>query len=292
MNAKLGIIGGSGLGEALCAQTTGRRRNVKTPFGKPSDEIIETAWGECEVAVLNRHGPGHLLCPGKVNYRANIYALKTVGCTHIIASGAVGSLREHIAPKHLVIPDQTIDKTAGRAGTFFDEFFAAHVELASPFCPVLRAHLLRCADAVDTPVHDGGTYICMEGPAFSTRAESEMHRAWGGDLIGMTVCPEAKLAREAEMAYALVALPSDYDCWRPHPADLDSHQLLKEIIGNLTEATANAIELIRAAVNRFDEITETPSPAHSALELAIWSDRSMIPPDAKAKLGPLVAKYL
>ena len=289
---KVGIIGGSGLGDALVASAEGERLEVDTPFGRPSDAVVETAWGPRRIALLNRHGPGHLTNPSMVNYRANIYALKAVGCTHVIASGAVGSLREQIAPRHLVIPDQIIDKTHGRAGTFFDEYFAAHVEFARPFCPVLRRHLLNCADAVDSTVHDGGTYVCMEGPAFSTRAESQMHRLWGGDLIGMTAMPEAKLAREAELAYALVALPSDYDCWRPHPDDLDRHELLKEIIGNLTEATANAVALIKAAIDRFDEIAATPSPAHSALELAIWSDKSRISPEAKRHLGVLTAKYL
>lgn len=289
---KIGIIGGSGLGEALCGTAQGTRHAVSTPFGAPSDELIEAVWSGQPIVLLNRHGPGHLINPSRVNYRANIYALKAVGCTHVIASGAVGSLREDIAPKHLVIPDQIIDKTYRRTPTFFDDYFAAHVEFAQPFCPVLRQHLLSCADAVKTTVHGGGTYVCMEGPAFSTRAESEMHRAWGGDLIGMTVMPEAKLAREAELAYALVALPSDYDCWRPTPGDLDKHELLKEIIGNLTEATANAITLIKAAVERFAKIADVPSLAHSALELGIWSARPMINPQARTKLGPLVAKYL
>ena len=243
-------------------------------------------------ALLNRHGPGHLRSPSRVNYRANVYALKAVGCTHVIASGAVGSLREQIRPRDLVIPDQVIDKTYRRAGTFFDEFFAAHVEFAAPFCPVLRAHLLRCADAVETKVHDGGTYVCMEGPAFSSRAESEMHRAWGGSLIGMTCMPEAKLAREAEMAYAIVCLASDYDCWRPTPAELDKHRLLKEIVANMKEATSNAIELIKAAAERFETIADAASPAHSALELAIWSDRKLISTAARQRLGVLVEKYL
>ncbi len=291
-NVKVGIIGGSGLGDALGAQVKGRPRGVSTPFGRPSNTIVEAEWEGTPIAVLNRHGPGHLIHPSMVNYRANIYALKALGCTHVIASGAVGSLRGQIRPKDLVIPDQVIDKTYRRVPTFFDEFLAAHVELAAPFCPVLRRHLLSCSDAVDTTVHDGGTYVCMEGPAFSTRAESEMHRAWGGDLVGMTCMPEARLAREAEMAYALVALPSDYDCWRPHPAELDGHELLKEIIANMTEATKHAIELIRAALARFGEIADTPSPAHSALELAIWSNKEMISPEARKKLGVLVEKYL
>jgi len=289
---KVGVIGGSGLGDALGARVTGRPADVRTPFGQPSNTIVETEWAGVPVALLNRHGPGHLINPSQVNYRANVYALKSLGCTHVIASGAVGSLRDRIAPRHLVICDQVIDKTYRRAPTFFDDGLAAHVELASPFCPVLRRHLLACADAVDTVVHDGGTYVCMEGPAFSTRAESEMHRAWGGDLIGMTCMPEARLAREAEMAYALVALASDYDCWRPAPAELDRHELLKEIIGNLTEATAHAVDLIRAAVERFGEIAEEPSPAHSALELAIWSNTEMISPEVADRLGVLVEKYL
>jgi len=288
----VGIIGGSGLGEALCGEAQGERISVPTPFGAPSDAVIRAAWGDVNVFLLNRHGPGHMVPPSKVNYRANVYALKSLGCTHVIATGAVGSLRERIKPRDLVIPDQVIDKTYRRIGSFYEEFFAAHIEFAAPFCPVLRQHLLNCADAVETEVHDGGTYVCMEGPAFSTRAESEMHRAWGGDLIGMTCMPEAKLAREAELAYALLCLPSDYDCWRPAPGDLDKHELLKEIIGHLTAATGNTIAMIREAVSRFGEIAEMPSPAHSALELAIWSDRDAISAQARRTLGPLVDKYL
>ena len=292
MKVKVGIIGGTGLGDALCEGAEGKAVKMDTPFGPPSDEIVEVEWGDVPVALLNRHGPGHLINPSAVNYRANIYALKAVGCTHIIASGAVGSLRDEIRPKDLVIPDQIIDKTYRRAGTFFAEQMAVHVEFASPFCPVLRGHLLSCAGSVSAKVHASGTYVCMEGPAFSTRAESEMHRAWGGDLIGMTVMPEAKLAREAEMAYAMVCLSSDYDCWRPHPDDLDAHELLKEIIANLADATANAVELIKAAVGRFGQIADVPSAAHSALELAIWSDREMIPASARERFGVLVEKYL
>jgi len=290
--ATVGIIGGSGLDQALGAETGGRRVAVETPYGRPSDEIVLTTWEGTDVAILNRHGPGHAILPSGVNYRANIYALKSLGCTHIIASGAVGSLREHIRPKDLVIPDQVIDKTYRRTPTFFDEYLAVHVEFAVPFCPVLRDHLLKCGQEVHSTVHDGGTYVCMEGPAFSTRAESEMHRAWGGDLIGMTCMPEAKLAREAEIAYAMVCLASDYDCWRPAPAQLDKHELLKEIIGNLSAATANAIELIKIAVARFDEIVDISSPAHSALELAIWTAKERIAPQAKDKYGLLVEKYL
>lgn len=291
MKPKIGIIGGSGLGEALCGRATGKRAQVATPFGEPSDAIIEAEWDGVPIAMLNRHGTGHLVHPSMINYRANIYALRKLGCTHVIASGAVGSLREEIHPKDLVIPDQVIDKTYRRIPTFFDRYAAVHVEFAAPFCPILRKHLLSCADAVKTKVHDGGTYVCMEGPAFSTRAESEMHRLWGAHLIGMTVMPEAKLAREAEIAYALVCLPSDYDCWRPAPHDLDRHELLKEIIGNLREATENAMALIKAAVARFGEIAHVDSPSHSALEMAIWSDRKGIPADAFDCYGVLLEKY-
>ena len=260
-DVKIGIIGGSGLGDAICAEGAGKPLNVSTPFGNPSNVIIETDWQGVTVALLNRHGAGHLVNPSMVNYRANIYALKTIGCTHIIASGAVGSLREEIRPKDLVIPDQIIDKTYRRVPTFFDDGLVVHTEFASPFCPVLRKHLLGCADTIQTEVHDGGTYVCMEGPTFSTRAESEMHRAAGGDLIGMTVMPEAKLAREAEIAYALVALPSDYDCWRPHPADLDKHELLKEIIGNHALALVDNNHFFRIAGEEKTIVQMYPSPA-------------------------------
>jgi len=357
---KVGIIGGSGLGEAICGEADGKSVAVTTPFGRPSAPIVETVWHGTPVALLNRHGLGHTIPPSMVPYRANIYALKALGCTHIIASGAVGSLRDEIRPKDLVIPDQVIDKTYLRAPTFFDDGLAVHVEFASPFCPVLRGHLLSCAGGVDTTVHDGGTYVCMEGPAFSTRAESHMHRQWGGDLIGMTCMPEARLAREAEIAYALVCLPSDYDCWktRPEPCEPgagtqpalgkgteaasgkgikaasgkgtssaagagprrgsagtqatsgagprrgsaagpqaapcnpDKHELLKEIISNLTEATKNATSLISRAVADFGRIADTPSPAHSALELAIWTNRGVIQEQTVRRLGVLVEKYL
>jgi len=289
---KVGIIGGTGLGDAICEEADGKAVSVDTPFGMPSSDIIETQWKGTPVALLNRHGLGHVIPPSSVPYRANIYALKAIGCTHVIASGAVGSLREEIRPKDLAIADQVIDKTYRRKGTFFDDGLAVHIECASPFCPILRKHLLNCSEAVQATVHDGGTYVCMEGPAFSTRAESEMHRLWGGDLIGMTCMPEAKLAREAELPYAIVCLPSDYDCWRPAPAELDKHELLKEIIDNVTEATKNAVSLIRIAIARFNEIAEVQCPAHSALELGIWSDKSRISKQTIETLGVLVEKYL
>ncbi len=245
----VGLICGSGLGQALLGEIQGERREVDTPFGRPSGPIVLGRVDGVEVACLSRHGDGHTIPPTAVPYRANIYALKSLGVTRIIAGGATGSLREEIRPRDLVVVDQVIDKTHSRAGSFFDEAgMAAHIELADPFCPVIRKTLLAAAGSVDTTVHDGGTYVCMEGPAFSTVAESRMHRAWGGDLIGMTCMPEARLAREAEMCYALLALPTDYDCWRPHEPGLDKQTLLKEIIGHLEAATANSVTLIKAAL--------------------------------------------
>ena len=282
--AKVGIIGGTGLEQAFVEDGEVRSVDVETPFGSPSSPIKETNWHGCDIAILSRHGEGHLIPPSSINFRANIYALKAAGCTHIIASGAVGSLREEIAPRHIVIPDQIIDKTYRRVSTFFDTI-AAHVDFSIPFCPILRKHLLDCSDAVDTVVHDSGTYVCMEGPAFSTRAESELHRQWGAHLIGMTVMPEAKLAREAEIAYALVALPTDYDCWKQPPEDLDAHELNAEIFGNLKAVSASAVELIRTAVERFSMISDIPASAHSALEMAIFSDKSMISPEIQSKLS-------
>jgi 5'-methylthioadenosine phosphorylase len=298
---KIALIGGSGLSDAVRACTTdGKRHEPQTPFGSPSDAIVETEWHGVPVFFLSRHGPGHLLSPTQVPYRANLFALKQLGVTHIIASGAVGSLRDEFRPRDLVIPDQIIDKTSTRPGTFFKQA-AVHVEFAEPFCPVLRRILLEARnDTDDFEVHDRGCYVCMEGPAFSTRAESLMHRLWGGDLIGMTAMPEAKLAREAEISYALVALVTDYDCWRRPAAaapnaesPTDPALLLKEIIANLQAASDNGIRLIRAAVQKIAERREEllAAPAREALKLAIWSDKSRIARDEVERLAPLWKKY-
>ncbi|HEX7010234.1 MAG TPA: S-methyl-5'-thioadenosine phosphorylase [Phycisphaeraceae bacterium] len=287
---RIGIIGGSGLEQALNAQQ-GQAHQPDTPFGPPSSPIILTQWEGVEVAILQRHGPGHRLNPSQVPYRANIYALKTLGVTHILASGATGSLREHITAGDLVIPDQVIDKTYKRPNTFF-EHAAVHVELAEPFCPVMRRWLLAAATRLQgVQVHDRGVYVCMEGPAFSTRAESHMHRAWGGDLIGMTCMPEARLAREAEIAYALVALPTDYDCWRPPQPGKTQQALLEEILANLQRATQNSIALIQAALHDVSILQAQPSPAHEALKLAIWSDKARIDPQEIDRLRPIWGRY-
>jgi len=277
----IGVIGGSGLGDALGGEE-GTAQTLDTPFGRPSGPVTRTEWNGTPVFLLQRHGSGHVLNPTAVPYRANIHAMKQMGVTHLLASGATGSLREHLRPGELVVVDQVIDKTYRRANTLY-EHAAVHVEFAEPFCPVMRAWLLAAAARTEgaVKVHDGGTYVCMEGPAFSTRAECAMHRQWGGDLIGMTAMPEAKLAREAEMAYAMVAMPTDYDCWRPREGadgcEAEGLDLLQEIIGNLQKATAANLALMKAALADLSVLTATPSPAHEALALGIWSDRSKIP---------------
>ena len=286
----VGVIGGTGLGEALGGLAAGEVREIDTPFGRPSGPITLGEVSGVPVALLARHGEGHLLNPSAVPYRANIYALKSLGVTHILASGAVGSLREEVAPRNLVIPDQIIDRTFRRAGTFYEEL-AVHVEFAAPFCGTLRNLLVKAGTGFPARIHQGGTYVCMEGPQFSTRAESELHRSWGASLIGMTAMPEAKLAREAEICYALVALPTDYDCWKPHPAHLDQSKLIEEILANVKAATQNALELIRRAVPQVAAL-EKPCACQSALALGIWSDRARIPAEVRDRLRPLLGKYL
>jgi 5'-methylthioadenosine phosphorylase len=300
---KVGVIGGSGLGQLLGDLSQGTRHQVQTPFGPPSDAIIETEWAGVPVLLLARHGPGHLFNPSQVPYRANLFALKQLGCTHVLASGAVGSLREEFKPKDLVVPDQVIDKTHRRAGSFY-EGAAVHTEFAEPFCPVLRQIIMDAAktEQANYNIHSGACYVAMEGPAFSSRAESLMHRLWGGDLIGMTAMPEAKLAREAELSYALIALVTDYDCWRQKPAHLaggegkepvNADELLKEIIGNLQAASANAMVLIRRTIELLGARREEAlaAPSRAALKLAIWSDKSKIAADEIAKLKPLWGRY-
>ncbi|MEE9211223.1 MAG: S-methyl-5'-thioadenosine phosphorylase [Phycisphaeraceae bacterium] len=287
---RIGIIGGTGLGEALGAET-GETKTVETPFGPPSAPIVLTQWQQVEIAIVQRHGSGHVLNPSQVPYRANIYALKSLGVTHIVASGATGSLRQDIAPGDLVVVDQVIDKTYKRANTFYDKA-AVHVEMAQPFCPVMRDWLLDAASRLGrVTVHRGGTYVCMEGPAFSTQAESQLHRTWGGDLIGMTCMPEAKLAREAEIAYALIGLPTDYDCWKPHDPKIAQQDLLAEIIGNLDNACRASIDLIQAALSDVSMLEQRPSPAHDALKLAIWSDKARIDRDEVQRLKVLWGRY-
>jgi len=291
---RIGIIGGSGIEAALFTAfdiAGEQRHNIETPFGTPSCDIITAECGDVPIALLQRHGPGHIHNPAGVPYRANIYALKQLGCTHIVASGACGSLREHIEPGQIVLCDQLIDKTDGRPKTFY-EHAAVHVEFADPFCPVMRAWLREAAEQVPSAVvHEHATYICMEGPSFSTRAESAMHRQWGADVVGMTALPEARLAREAELAYALIALPTDYDCWKPREPGQDEQSLIQEIIGNMQRASQAFLDVLKVALRDVSALCEQPSAAHDALRLGIWTDTKAIDPAEVKRLEELWGRY-
>ncbi len=273
----IGIIGGTGLGEALeAALSHGQSRDVDTPFGKPSGPVMIGQLGRRRIAFLNRHGVGHGLNPSRVPYAANIFALKTLGVRTLIASGAAGSLQEHIVPGDLVLVDQFIDKTFRRTGSFFNDYGSVHCEMTEPVCARLQQVIAHTARSLDVKTHDKGTYVCMEGPQFSTRAESLMHRIWGGDVIGMTGMPEAKLAREAQMCYCLVALASDYDCWQAHDPCKGKQTILAEILANLQTATRNCLELIRAVLAVDQDLLEEDCPCRKSLELAVWTPKEYI----------------
>ncbi|BAM04052.1 putative S-methyl-5-thioadenosine phosphorylase [Phycisphaera mikurensis NBRC 102666] len=294
---KVGVIAGSGMGEAL-AEEGGEAITVETPFGPPASPIVKTRWEGTDVFVLQRHGPRHAFNPSAVPYRANVCALKQLGVTHVLASAAVGSLREDVQPGELMILDQLIDRTLGRPRTFFDAA-AVHVEFAEPFCPVMRRWLIEAADRLSggganeqsdqRRVHRQGTMMVMEGPSFSTRAESRMYRQWGGDVIGMTGLPEARLAREAEMAYASLAMPTDYDSWKPGEAASES--LLEEILGNLQVAVASSLSLVREALRHTGRLRREASPAHRALDHAIWTQKADIDPAEVQRLQPLWGRH-
>lgn len=278
MEEKLvGIIGGTGLGDALAEQIADAElRDIETPFGRPSDSIMVGKIGQNKIAFLNRHGKGHKLSPGEVPFAANIFALKKLGVHTVISSGAVGSLREEIKPGDLVVVEQFIDKTFRRQSSFFSNFGAVHCEMSEPVCERVGKVLLETAAGTDVKTHPSGTYICMEGPQFSTRAESLMHKTWGGDLIGMTAMPEAKLAREAQICYGLIALVSDYDCWREQKGKKNKQTLLKEIIANLQTATNNCLKLIKAALEGDSELVCEDCRCRKSLDLAVWTAKSEI----------------
>ena len=279
MSEIIGLIGGSGLGDVFEQQLKKVHKvKINTPFGQPSDRIVTGIFAGREVAFINRHGQGHKHSPSTVPYAANIYALKKLGVKSVIASAAVGSLTQKIKPKDLVIVDQVIDKTFKRQNTFFDNIAAVHCEMAKPYCGRLRQALLKAHGKIKSTVHNGGVYVCMEGPQFSTRGESLMHRKWGGQLIGMTAMPEAKLAREAQMCFSLVALVSDYDCWQEQKKKTDAQTLLKEIIGNLNNATQNAIELIKTVLQSKQALCDDDCPCRKSLRLAVWTKEEQISP--------------
>ncbi len=282
---QIGIIGGSGLYDM--AELADRHEvTLRTPFGDPSGPYVTATLRGRRVAFLARHGAGHRLMPTELNFRANIYGFKTLGVEYILSASAVGSLREDIKPLDIVIPDQFFDRTKGRVSTFFGRGLVAHVGFAHPFCPRLSAIAGESGRKAGATVHAGGTYVCMEGPQFSTLAESTLYRAWGMDIIGMTNLQEAKLAREAEICYATLALVTDYDCWHP---DHDS-VTVEMIVANLTRNAQTAQTAIAEAVGRLP--FERTCACASALKYAIITRPDAVPLHVKADLRPIVGKYL
>ncbi|MBM4433235.1 MAG: S-methyl-5'-thioadenosine phosphorylase [Chloroflexi bacterium] len=283
--AKIGVIGGSGLYD-IEGLTEIEEVEVDTPFGKPSDTITVGKLEGVGIAFLPRHGKGHRITPTEVPARANIYALKSLGVERIISVNAVGSLRKEIKPGDLVIPDQLIDRTKLRANTFFGGGIVAHIPFAEPFCPILSQTLYLEARKTGARIHKGGTYLVMEGPAFSTKAESRLYRSWGADVVGMTALPEAKLAREAEICYAVIAGVTDYDSWQAESEALD----ITVIIDTLRQNTETIKEIIKKAVTKLP--AERNCECAAALKTAIITAPELIPAEQKEKLGLLIGKYL
>jgi len=282
----IGVIGGSGLYE-IEGLTNIEEIRVETPFGDPSDAFITGMLEGVKMVFLPRHGRGHRLLPSEVPYRANIYGMKTLGVQRIISVSAVGSMKEEIVPGHIVIPDQFFDRTQGkRASTFFGNGVTGHVQFADPVCAELSDVLFAAAQHAGATVHKGGTYICIEGPNFSTRAESMIYRSWGVDIIGMTNIPEARLAREAEICYGTVALATDYDCWHDGHDDVTVEAVLAIIRQNV----AMAREIIKQAAT---SLTAQPAcTCGEALKFAIMTDRALIPEQTRCDLAPIIGKYL
>ncbi|HXG88673.1 MAG TPA: S-methyl-5'-thioadenosine phosphorylase [Vicinamibacterales bacterium] len=285
MSATIGIIGGSGLYD-MTELTDREQRVVGTPFGTPSGPYTLATLRGKRVAFLARHGEGHRLMPSELNYRANIFGFKLLGVEAIISASAVGSLREELKPLDLVFPNQFIDRTFARQSTFFGGGLVAHVGFAQPFCEPLRSMTAACAVDSGATVHSGGTYVCMEGPQFSTLAESNLYRGWGASVIGMTNLQEAKLAREAEICYTTMALVTDYDCWHP---DHDS-VTVEMVIQNLTQNAQTAQQVIASAVERY--AGRGGCHCASALAAAIITRRDAIPDSIKRDLAPLIGKYI
>lgn len=281
----VGVIGGSGLYD-IEGLTSTRSIRVRTPFGAPSDAITVGLLEGIRVAFLSRHGRGHLLNPSGINYRANIFALKSLGVSHVISISAVGSMKESIQPGDVVVPDQFIDLTKRRVSTFFDNGVVAHVAFGEPVCAELGQVLLSAGEKVGANLHRSGTYLCMEGPQFSTKAESRLYRQWGVDVIGMTNMPEAKLAREAELCYATLALVTDYDCWH----EMEEAVTVEAVLGTLHHNVALAKQLLRSAMPSFDNPIDCP--CHRALDNAILTAPNRIPPAARKKLAMLVDRAL
>ena len=283
--AKIGVIGGTGLYDIEGLEDI-EEVNIKTPFGPPSDTITIGKLGGVGIAFLPRHGRGHRISPTELPARANIYALKWLGVEHVVAISSAGSFKPEIKPGDLVIPGQLIDRTRSRVNTFFGEGIVAHIPFAEPFCPVLSQILYEAAKEAGATVHPKGTFVVMEGPAFSTRAESRLYRSWGADLIGMTALPEAKLAREAEICYAIIGCATDYDSWmeRSEPVTIDV------ILNVQRQNIATAKKIIKLAVSRIPE--KRTCECATALKTAIVTDPKLIPAKQKKKLNLLIGKYL
>ena len=281
----VGVIGGSGLYEMEGLQDV-QEVALETPFGPPSDSFITGTLGDTSMVFLPRHGRGHLNSPTEINFRANIWGLKKLGVSRIISISAVGSMREDIAPGDFVLIEQFFDRTRHRVDTFFNDGVVAHVMFADPICAETRACLLEASRGLGVKVHDGGTYINMEGPQFSTRAESKIYRSWGVDVIGMTNLQEARLAREAEIGYATVAMATDYDCWHDGHDDVT----VEAVVATMQQNVGNARQLIRAAA---PAVAATPACAcDSALAHAIMTSKDRIPAEARERLGLLIDRYL
>jgi len=283
---QIGIIGGSGLYQ-MEGLSDLRELSVETPFGMPSDNFILGTLEGSRVAFLARHGRGHRLMPGELPFRANIYAMKLLGVQWIISASAVGSLQEQYAPTDIVIPDQFFDRTRGRISTFFGDGIVAHITFAHPVCSDLSEVLAAAGESSGVKIHRGGTYLCMEGPAFSTLAESKLYRSWGMDVIGMTNLQEAKLAREAEVCYATLALVTDYDCWHP---DHDA-VTVDLVIEYLNKNSVNAQKIIREAVRQLGQ-SDRKCQHDSALKNAILTHRGAISQEAKYRLRAIIGKYV
>ena len=285
MSWTLGIIGGSGL-YAIDGLEDARWINVDSPWGPPSDAVLAGRIGQVELRFLPRHGRGHAIPPHQLNVRANIDALKRLGCTDVLAISAVGSLNAGMAPRDFVVVDQFIDRTRGRPSTFFETGLVAHVPMADPTCPRLSALAADAVAAAGGRVHRGAAYLAMEGPAFSTRAESRLHQSWGCDLVGMTAMPEAKLAREAELPYALVAMVTDFDCWHDG-SDVDVADIMAVMHGNAALARAMIVQLCASLPE-----TRTPSPIDHVLDQAIMTAPDQRDPAMLAKNGAILARWL
>jgi len=283
--AEIGIIGGSGL-YSMPGLSATREEKVSTPFGDPSDAFVLGELDGRKVAFLARHGRGHRLLPSELNFRANIYAMKKLGVERILSVSAVGSLKEEHKPTDFVVPDQFIDRTFHRESTFFGEGIVGHVAFGDPVCATVAAAIVSGCEAADVVGKTRGTYVCMEGPQFSTRAESNLYRSWGADVIGMTNLQEAKLAREAEICYATMAMVTDYDCWH------ESHDAVTvdQIIAVLNQNAANAAKVVRAAVAAMPR--ERTCACASALKFAILTQPSAIPAATREKLDLILGKYL